>query len=406
MNHISMRFGAALLGLALLAAAQAQVSGNAVRIGVLNDQSGLYADLSGQGSVLAARMAVEDFGGEVLGAPIDILSADHQNSPDIGSSVARQWIDVSGVDVIVDVPTSSVALAVQEITREASRVFLISGAATTDLTGPACSPTSVHWTYDTYALAVGTGQAVVEEGGDSWFFITADYAFGHSLEENTARVVEENGGTVLGTIRHPLATADFSSYLLQAQGSGARIIGLANAGTDTTNAIQQANEFGIVQAGQQLAGLLLFISDIDALGLEVAQGLVLTTGFYWDMDDETREWSQRFFDRHGAMPTMVHAGVYSSVMHYLRAIEAAGTDEAQAVVAQMKETPVEDFFARNGTIRPDGRMVHDMYLVEVKSPDESTGRWDYYTILRTIPGDQAYMPMAEGGCPLVDDTGN
>jgi branched-chain amino acid transport system substrate-binding protein len=394
------------LGLALLAAAQAQVSGNAVRIGVLNDQSGLYADLSGQGSVLAARMAVEDFGGEVLGAPIDILSADHQNSPDIGSSVARQWIDVSGVDVIVDVPTSSVALAVQEITREASRVFLISGAATTDLTGPACSPTSVHWTYDTYALAVGTGQAVVEEGGDSWFFITADYAFGHSLEENTARVVEENGGTVLGTIRHPLATADFSSYLLQAQGSGARIIGLANAGTDTTNAIQQANEFGIVQAGQQLAGLLLFISDIDALGLEVAQGLVLTTGFYWDMDDETREWSQRFFDRHGAMPTMVHAGVYSSVMHYLRAIEAAGTDEAQAVVAQMKETPVEDFFARNGTIRPDGRMVHDMYLVEVKSPDESTGRWDYYTILRTIPGDQAYMPMAEGGCPLVDDTGN
>jgi branched-chain amino acid transport system substrate-binding protein len=394
------------LGLALLAAAQAQVSGNAVRIGVLNDQSGLYADLSGQGSVLAARMAVEDFGGEVLGAPIDILSADHQNSPDIGSSVARQWIDVSGVDVIVDVPTSSVALAVQEITREASRVFLISGAATTDLTGPACSPTSVHWTYDTYALAVGTGQAVVEEGGDSWFFITADYAFGHSLEENTARVVEENGGTVLGTIRHPLATADFSSYLLQAQGSGARIIGLANAGTDTTNAIQQANEFGIVQAGQQLAGLLLFISDIDALGLEVAQGLVLTTGFYWDMDDETRKWSQRFFDRHGAMPTMVHAGVYSSVMHYLRAIEAAGTDEAQAVVAQMKETPVEDFFARNGTIRPDGRMVHDMYLVEVKSPDESTGRWDYYTILRTIPGDQAYMPMAEGGCPLVDDTGN
>jgi branched-chain amino acid transport system substrate-binding protein len=313
---------------------------------------------------------------------------------------------VNGVDVIVDVPTSSVALAVQEITRETNRVFLISGAATTDLTGPACSPTSVHWTYDTYALAVGTGQAVVEEGGDTWFFLTADYAFGHSLEENTARVVEENGGTVLGTIRHPLATADFSSYLLQAQASGAKVIGLANAGTDTTNAIQQANEFGIVQAGQQLAGLLLFISDIDALGLEVAQGLVLTTGFYWDMDEQTREWSGRFFERHGAMPTMVHAGVYSSVMHYLRAIEAAGTDEAQAVVAQMKETPVEDFFARNGTIRPDGRMVHDMYLVEVKRPDESEGRWDYYTILRTIPGDQAYRPMAEGGCPLVETTGN
>jgi branched-chain amino acid transport system substrate-binding protein len=390
----------AVTGLLTLGSAQ-EVSSDAVRIGVLNDQSGLYADLAGQGSVTAARMAVEDFGGQVLGKPIEILSADHQNKPDVGSNIVRQWIDTNDVDVIVDVPTSSVALAVQEITRENNRVFLISGAASTDLTGAACSPTSVHWTYDTYALAVGTGRAMVEEGGDSWFFITADYAFGHSLEENTARVVRENGGEVVGTVRHPLSNADFSSYLLQAQGSGAEVIGLANAGADTTNAIKQANEFGIVQGGQQLAGLLLFISDVHSLGLDVAEGLVLTTGFYWDMDEQTREWSQRFFEQHGAMPTMVQAGVYSSVMHYLKAIEEAGTDEAQAVVAQMKEMPVNDFFARNGQIRADGRLVYDMYLAEVKTPSESEGPWDYYNILRTIPGDEAYRPLAEGGCPLV-----
>ena len=388
-------------GLFAFGTGQAQVSSDVVRLGVLNDQSGLYADLAGQGSVTAARMAVEDFGGQVLGKPIEILSADHQNKPDVGSNIVRQWIDVNDVDVIVDVPTSSVALAVQEITRENNRVFLISGAASTDLTGAACSPTSVHWTYDTYALAVGTGRAMVQEGGDDWFFITADYAFGHSLEENTARVVRESGGEVVGTVRHPLSNADFSSYLLQAQGSGADVIGLANAGADTTNAIKQANEFGIVQSGQQLAGLLLFISDVHSLGLDVAEGLVLTTGFYWDMDEQTREWSQRFFERHGAMPTMVQAGVYSSVMHYLQAIEEAGTDEAQAVVAQMKEMPVNDFFARNGQIRADGRLVYDMYLAEVKSPSESEGPWDYYNIRRTIPGDEAYRPLAEGGCPLV-----
>jgi len=382
-------------------AAQAEISGNAVKIGVLNDQSGLYADLAGQGSVEAARMAVEDFGGSVNGAAIEVLSADHQNKPDVGSNVVRQWIDVDEVDVIVDVPTSSVALAVTEIVKEKDRVFLVSGAATTELTGAACSPNTIHWTYDTYALAVGTGRAMVQEGGDSWFFITADYAFGHQLEEDTSNVVKEEGGQVLGSVRHPLSTADFSSYLLQAQGSGAKVIGLANAGTDTTNSIKQANEFGITQAGQQLAALLMFLTDIDALGLDVAQGLVMTTGFYWDMNDETRAWSERFNERTGKMPTMVQAGVYSAVTHYLNAIQEAGTDEAKTVVEQMKATPVHDFFAPNGTIREDGRMVHDMYLAQVKTPDESEGRWDYLNILTTIPGDQAYLPLSESKCSLV-----
>ncbi len=385
----------------LSGAVQAEISGNAVKIGVMNDQSGLYADLAGQGSVEAARMAVEDMGGSVGGAAIEVLSADHQNKPDVGSNVVRQWIDVEDVDVIVDVPTSSVALAVNEIVKEEDRVFLVSGAASTQLTGEACSPNTIHWTYDTYALAVGTGRAMVEEGGDSWFFITADYAFGHQLEEDTSTEVREQGGEVLGSVRHPLSTADFSSYLLQAQGSGAKVIGLANAGSDTTNAIKQAHEFGITQAGQQLASLLLFLTDVNALGLEVAQGLVLTTGFYWDMDDETRAWSERFNERVGQMPTMVQAGVYSAVSHYLKAIEAAGSDDAKTVVEQMKATPVNDFFAKNGTIRADGRMVHDMYLARVKSPDELQGKWDYYEILRTIPGDQAFLPLEESTCPLV-----
>jgi branched-chain amino acid transport system substrate-binding protein len=381
-------------------AAQAEISGNVVKIGVLNDRSGLYADLGGEGSAEAARMAVEDFGG-LEGAEIQVISADHQNKPDVGANIARQWIDVEGVDVIVDVPTSSVALAVNEITREKGKVFLNSGAATIELTNEACSPTTVHWTYDTYALANGTGRAMVQEGGDTWFFITADYAFGHQLEEDTSKVVKEEGGEVLGAVRHPLSSSDFSSYLLQAQGSGAKVIGLANAGTDTTNAIKQAHEFGITQAGQQLASLLMFISDVNALGLDVAQNLVLTTGFYWDMDDETREWSERFNERVGQMPTMVQAGVYSAVMHYLNAVKETGTDEAPAVVKQMKATPVNDFFAKNGKIREDGRMVHDMYLARVKSPDESQGQWDYYEILRTIPGDQAFLPLEESACELV-----
>jgi branched-chain amino acid transport system substrate-binding protein len=395
--------GACVSAIGLLGgAAQAEISGNAVKIGVMNDQSGLYADLAGQGSVEAARMAVEDFGDGPDGASIEVLSADHQNKPDVGSNVVREWIDVDGVDVIVDVPTSSVALAVTEITREKNRVFLVSGAATTELTGAACSPTTIHWAYDTYALAVGTGRAMVQEGGDSWFFITADYAFGHQLEEDTANVVKEEGGEVLGAVRHPLSTADFSSYLLQAQGSGAKVIGLANAGTDTTNAIKQAHEFGITQAGQQLASLLMFLTDINALGLEVAQGLVMTTGFYWDMNDQTREWSQRFNERVGQMPTMVQAGVYSAVSHYLQAIQEIGSDEAMAVVEQMKATPVNDFFAPTGKLRADGRMVHDMYLAEVKSPDESEGQWDYLEIRRTIPGDEAFLPLEESACPTVN----
>jgi branched-chain amino acid transport system substrate-binding protein len=382
-------------------AAMAQISGDAVKIGVMNDQSGLYADLAGQGSVEAARMAVEDFGGSVNGASIEVLSADHQNKPDVGSNIVREWIDVQDVDVIVDVPTSSVALAVTEIVKEKDRVFLVSGAATTELTGAACSPNTIHWTYDTYALAVGTGRAMVQEGGDSWFFITADYAFGHQLEADTAAVVEEEGGQVLGSVRHPLSSSDFSSYLLQAQGSGAKVIGLANAGTDTTNAIKQANEFGITQAGQQLASLLMFLTDIDALGLDVAQGLVMTTGFYWDMDEETRAWSERFNERAGQMPTMVQAGVYSAVTHYLNAIQEVGSDQAKAVVDQMKATPIHDFFAKNGQVREDGRMVHEMYLAQVKTPDESEGRWDYLKILRTIPADQAFLPLEESTCSLV-----
>jgi branched-chain amino acid transport system substrate-binding protein len=395
-------FGVCASAIALLGgAAHAEISGNAVKIGVMNDQSGLYADLAGQGSVEAARMAVEDFGGSVNGAPIEVLSADHQNKPDIGSNIVREWIDVDDVDVIVDVPTSSVALAVTEIVKEKDKVFLVSGAATTDLTGEACSPNTIHWTYDTYALAVGTGRAMVQEGGDSWFFITADYAFGHQLEEDTSNVVKEEGGEVLGSVRHPLSSSDFSSYLLQAQASGAKVIGLANAGTDTTNSIKQANEFGITQAGQQLAALLLFLSDVHALGLDVAQNLVLTTGFYWDMNDETRAWSERFKERVGAMPTMVQAGVYSAVTHYLNAIKETGSDEAKPVVEQMKATPVNDFFAKNGTIREDGRMVHDMYLARVKTPDESKGEWDYYEILRTIPADQAFLPLSESKCALV-----
>ncbi len=393
--------GAWVGSLALLSgAAHAEISGNVVKIGVLNDQSGLYADLAGKGSVEAARMAVEDFGA-LEGATIEVLSADHQNKPDIGANIVRQWIDEDGVDVIVDVPTSSVALAVSEIVKEKDRVFLVSGAATTQLTGEACSPNTIHYTYDTYALAVGTGRAMVQEGGDSWFFITADYAFGHQLEADTTAVVKAEGGKVLGSVSHPLSSSDFSSYLLQAQASGAKVIGLANAGSDTTNAIKQAHEFGITQGGQQLASLLLFLTDVNALGLDVAQGLVLTTGFYWDLNDETRAWAERFNERVGQMPTMVQAGVYSEVAHYLEAIKATGSDQAETVIAQMKATPINDFFAKNGIIRDDGRMVHDMYLARVKKPEESKGPWDYYEILRTIPGDQAYLPLSQSKCPLV-----
>jgi len=385
----------------LSAEAMAQISGDAVKIGVLNDQSGLYADFGGRGSVIAAQMAAEDFGGKVLGKPIQILSADHQNKPDIGSNIARQWFDVEGVDAIADLTTSSVALAVQEIGKQSGKVTLTSGAATSRLTGDACSPTGFHWAYDTVALANGTGKAVVEEGLKKWFFLTADYAFGYALEKDVSEVVKASGGQVLGSVRHPLSTSDFSSFLLQAQSSGAQVIGLANAGTDTTIAIKQAAEFGIVAGGQHLAGLLLVLSDIHALGLETAQGLVLTTGFYWDLDDESRAWSQRYYERMQRMPNMIQAGVYSSVMHYLKAVQAAGSDEGKVVAAKMKELPIKDMFARNGKVREDGRLVHDMYLARVKTPAQSKKPWDYYEIVRTIPGDQAYLPLDRSPCPLV-----
>ncbi len=394
---------AAALALAATSA-NAEISDDVIRIGVMNDQSGLYADLAGEGSVEAARMAVEDFGGTLDGKPIEILSADHQNKPDVGSNIVREWIDEDGVDVIVDVPTSSVALAVAEVTGDKDTAFLVNGAATTRLTNEDCQATTVHYTYDTYSLAIGTGRAVVQEGGDSWFFLTADYAFGHSLEQDTSNVVESEGGEVLGNVRHPLSSSDFSSYLLQAQNSGAKVIGLANAGSDTTNSIKQANEFGIVQGGQQLAALLMFITDVHSLGLDVASGLVLTTGFYWDMNDETRAFADRFAERRGGQkPTMIHAGVYSSTLQWLKAVDAIKDDSGKASVDQMKQMKVNDFFAKDGVIREDGRMVHDMYLAEVKAPGDSSGDWDYYNILRTIPGDEAYQPLSESRCPLVNN---
>ncbi|UEM22969.1 ABC transporter substrate-binding protein [Skermanella mucosa] len=391
----------ALAAGAVTGAAQAQISGDTVKIGVLTDKSSLYADVSGEGSVVAAQLAVEEFGGKAAGKPVQVISADHQNKADISSNIARQWFDTEGVDAIADLVTSSTALAVQEVARDKGKVTLISGAATSRLTGDACSPTGFHWAYDTYALAVGTGRAMVQEGGKTWFFLTADYAFGHSLEADVTREVKALGGEVKGSVRHPLNNSDFSSFLLQAQGSGAQVIGLANAGTDTTNSIKQAAEFGITSSGQSLAGLLLFISDVDSLGLQIAQGLSLTTGFYWDMDDETRAWSAKYEQKTGKKPTMVQAGVYSSVLHYLRAVDAAGTDEGLKVANKMKELPVKDMFAKNGKILPNGRMAHDMYLARVKQPSQSKGRWDYYDILRTIPADEAYQKAELSGCPFT-----
>jgi branched-chain amino acid transport system substrate-binding protein len=373
-----------------------------LKIGVMNDRSGLYADLTGEGSVVAARMAAEDFDVEGKGWKVEFVSADHQNKPDIASTIARTWYDEDGVDVIVDVPTSSAALAVNQITREKNKVFLVSGAASSDLTGAQCSPNTIHWTYDTWALANGTGRAMVQAGGDTWFFLTADYAFGHALERDTAAVVEATGGKVLGVVRHPFPGQDFSSFLLQAQASGAKVIGLANAGGDTINSIKQAAEFGITQAGQNLAGLLVFITDVNALGLETAQGLVLTESFYWDLNDDTREWSKRFAEAHnGNMPTMIHAGVYSSLLHYFKAIEALGNTDSEAVVAKMKELPTSDKLFGDGEVRVDGRKIHKMYLFEVKAPGESTGPWDYYKLVNEIPADVAFRPLDQGGCELV-----
>ena len=383
-------------------AAQAQISDGVIKIGVLSDMSSLYTDLTGAGSVLAARMAVEDYGAAKKGLKVEFLSADHQNKPDVGSSVARQWYDVDKVDVIVDVPNSGVALAVNQITRDKGKAFLVSGAASSDLTGKACSPNTIHWTYDTWMLANGTGSAIVKTGGDSWFFLTADYAFGHALERDTEAVVLKNNGKVMGKVRHPLNSQDFSSFLLQAQASKAKVIGLANAGGDTTNAIKQAAEFGIVKGGQSLAGLLVFVTDVHALGLPTAQGLIFTETFYWDRNDESRAFAKRFAAANkGIHPTMIHAGVYSSLLHYLKSVEATKSDDGTQVIAHMKAQPTDDPLFGKGTIRADGRKIHPAYLVEVKKPAESKGPWDYHKIRSTIPADQAFRPMADGGCSLV-----
>jgi branched-chain amino acid transport system substrate-binding protein len=383
--------------------AHAQISDGVIKIGVLNDMSGLYADLTGEGSVVAARLAIEDFGAAKKGMKVEVVSADHQNKPDVGSTIARTWYDTDKVDVIVDVPTSSVALAINQITREKGKAFLVSGAATSDLTGKACSPNTIHWTYDTWMLANGTGNAIVKTGGDSWYFLTADYAFGHALERDTEAVVLKTGGKVLGKVRHPLNTQDFSSFLLQAQSSKAKIIGLANAGGDTINSIKQAAEFGIVKGGQNLAGLLVFLTDVKALGLDTAQGLIFTETFYWDLNDQSRAFAKRFSAQapRNNYPTMIHAGVYSAVLHYLKAIEAIKTDDGTKVIEQMKKMPTDDPLFGKGTIRADGRKIHPAYLVEVKKPADSKGPWDLYKIRATIPADQAFRPLAEGGCPLI-----
>ena len=383
-------------------AAHAQISDNVIKIGVLSDMSSLYTDLAGAGSVLAAKMAVQDSGIEKRGYKVEFVSADHQNKPDIGSAIARQWYDTDKVDVIVDVPNSGVALAVSQITKDKGKAFLAVGPGTSDLTGKACTPNTVHWAYDTWMLANGTGTAMTKQGGDTWFFITADYAFGQALERDTTAAIQKAGGKVLGGVRAPINNQDFSSFLLQAQASKAKVIGLANAGGDTTNSIKQASEFGIVKGGQSLAGLLVFLTDIHSLGLPTAQGLIFTETFYWDMNDQTRAFANRFAPQDkGIHPTMVHAGVYASVLHYLKAVEALKSDDGTKVVAKMKEMPTEDPLFGKGTIRVDGRKIHPAYLVEVKKPAESKGPWDYYKIRATIPADQAFRPLADGGCPLV-----
>jgi branched-chain amino acid transport system substrate-binding protein len=382
----------------LLAAVPASAQG--VKIGILNDQSGVYADYGGKYSLEAAKMAIEDFGGEVLGKKIEMVTADHQNKPDLAIAIARRWYDTEGVDMITELTTSSVALAVQELSRDKKKIDIVVGAATSRITGDACTPYSFHWAYDTRALAVGTGGALTKSGGDSWFFLTADYAFGYALEKDTSDVVAANGGKVLGSVRVPLNSSDFSSFLLQAQSSKAKIVGLANAGLDTTNSIKQAAEFGIVKSGQKLAGLLMTLSEVHGLGLEAAQGLVLTEGFYWDHDDKARAFSERFFKRTGRMPNMIHAGTYSATLSYLKAVKAAGTKDTEAVVKKLKELPVDDAFAQ-GKVLENGRMVHDMYLFEVKKPSDSKKPWDYYKQLAVVPGDQAFFSAKDSGCPLT-----
>ncbi|MDE1903395.1 MAG: ABC transporter substrate-binding protein [Alphaproteobacteria bacterium] len=389
--------------LAFAATAQgAQAANDKVVIGVMNDMSSVYSYLGGMGSVVAARMAVKDFGGKVLGKPIEVIYADHQNKPDVGAAIAQKWFDQDGVDAIVDLPTSSVAIAVQQVAKQRGKVTLISNGGSSELTGKYCSPTGVHWTYDTYALAHVTGKAIVQQGGKKWFFITADYAFGHQLQDDTAAVVKASGGTVVGSVNVPLNNADFSSFLLQAQQSKAQVIGLANAGGDTVNSIKQAAEFGIVKGGQRLAGLLVFIADVNALGLQTAQGLMLTEAYYWDQNAQTRAFAKRFeAEFNGKVPTSGQAGVYGAVLHYLKAMQAAKTEDGVKVVTEMRKMPINDFMTHNGHIRIDGRVIRDMYLFQVKSPQESKYPYDYYKQLAVIPGDQAFRPLSESECPLV-----
>ena len=400
--------GASLLACAFAAPAQEnnkeKISDGVVKIGLIEDMSSIYADITGIGAVTAAKMAVEDFGGKVLGAPIDVVSADHQNKADISSATAREWFDNQHVDALMDVAASATALAAVDVAKTKNKIVILNGPGAARITNEACTPVSIHYTYDNYALAHGTGGAMVKAGYDTWFFIAADYAFGHDLEAVTTNVIKANGGQVLGDVRVPINTADFSSALLQAQSSKAKVVGLANAGADTQNSIKQAAEFGIVRGGQKMAGLLVFINDVNSLGLEVAQGMLLTTAFYWDRNDESRAWAQRYFQRMNRMPNMAQAGIYSATTHYLEAVAAAGTDATQPVMEKMRATPINDFFVKNGTIRDDGRMVHDMYLYEVKKPAESKGAWDYYKPAAEIPADQAFLPLAESKCPLVKKT--
>jgi branched-chain amino acid transport system substrate-binding protein len=392
------RFFAAIAACSLLLASPALAQG--VKIGVLNDQSGVYADYGGKYSVEAARMAIEDFGGEVLGHKVELVTADHQNQPDLAVSIARRWYDADGVDMITGLTTSTVALAVQELSNEEKKIDIVVGAATSRITGDACTPYGFHWAFDNHALAVGTGGALVKAGGDTWFFLTADYAFGYALENDTSEIITHAGGKVIGSVRVPLKSSDFSSFLLQAQSSKAKIVALANAGEDTTNSVKQAAEFGIFRQGQKLAGLLMTITEVNGLGLDAAQGLVLTEGFYWDHDDKSRAFSERFFKRTGRMPSMIHAGTYSAVLSYLKAVKAAGTKDSDVVAKKLKELPVDDAFAQ-GKVLANGSMVHDMYLFEVKKPSESKKPWDYYRQLAVVPGDQAFSTAKESGCLLT-----
>jgi branched-chain amino acid transport system substrate-binding protein len=395
-------FAAALLGAAVLSTpGAAQVSDDFVKVGVLTDMSGVTADITGKGSVVAAEMAVQEFGGTVLGKPIQVISADHQHKTDVGGTIARRWFDTEGVDVMVDVPNSAVALAVQGLAREKKRLVLFSGAGTTALTNEQCSPYGFHWTYDTYGVSRGTASAVVKAGGDSWFILASDYAFGHQLQKDASEVVQANGGKVLGAVRHPLNANDFSSFIVQAQSSKAKVVGIANAGGDTVNAIKAAKEFGLVEGGQNLAALLMFINDIHSLGLENTKGTYLTTSSYWDMDEASRAWSKKFKERMGAMPSMIQTGVYGSVLHYLKAVKAAGTDDADKVAAAMRAMPIEDTFTKKAHIREDGRVMREMYLAKVKAPAQSKYEWDYFEIVRSIPAEEGAWPLSESKCPLV-----